>query len=108
MVMTSARRCVTAHLNASWFDSRVGMTRNSLASRPGPDHRLTMNCFRSFAIFLLALGAAFPVAVLAADAPLIGHEPIEIPNSRGGFDFLEVDAARDRLLLDHVGNGTLD
>ena len=67
-----------------------------------------MNSFRSFAICLLALGAVFPVAMLAADAPLIGHEPIEIPNSRGGFDFLEVDAAKDRLLLDHVGNGTLD
>ncbi len=64
-----------------------------------------MNIFRPVVIGLLAV---LPLSALAANAPLLGHEPIEIPDSRGGFDFLEVDGARDRLLLDHVGNGTLD
>ena len=50
---------------------------------------------------------ALPAFAFAAD-PLTPQAPISIPNSKGGFDFLEVDAAQSRLLLDHTGNGTLD
>ena len=50
----------------------------------------------------------FPLASFSAQPPLKAHEPIEIPNSRGGFDYLQVDNAKRRLLLDHTGNGTLD
>ena len=57
----------------------------------------------------LLLACALPLCSFAADAPpLTGHEPIEIPNSRGSFDMLQVDAAKHRLLLAHTGNGTLD
>ena len=57
----------------------------------------------------LALVCALPLVSFAADAPpLKGHEPIEIPNSRGSFDMLQVDAAKHHLLLAHTGNGTLD
>jgi len=48
------------------------------------------------------------LASFSADSPLKAHEPIEIPNSRGGFDYLQVDNVKRRLLLDHTGNGTLD
>lgn len=67
-----------------------------------------MNKFPAFGAWMLSLVLAFPLASLAADPILQAHEPIEIPNSKGGFDFLEVDQANRRLLLDHTGNGTLD
>lgn len=51
---------------------------------------------------------AWPLVGVAARAPLTGHAPIEIPDSRGGFDGLQVDDERRRLLLSHTGNGTLD
>lgn len=54
------------------------------------------------------LASTLPFGSFAADAPLTGHEPIEIPNSKGGFDYLQVDNDKRRLLLDHTGNGTLD
>lgn len=62
-------------------------------------------------IYTLALALPLPLlapATGAAAEVLKGHAPMEIPNSRGGFDYLQVDAVRNRLLLDHTGNGTLD
>ena len=57
----------------------------------------------------LWLACVLPLATFAADVPpLTGHEPIEIPNSRGSFDLLQVDVVKHRLLLAHTGNGTLD
>lgn len=44
----------------------------------------------------------------AADEPLTGDAPILVPESKGGFDFLEFDAANRRLLANHTGNNTLD
>ncbi len=57
---------------------------------------------------LLFCGLLVGPLAFAADAPLKPHEPIEIPNSKGGFDYLQVDNANRRLLLDHTGNGSLD
>jgi DNA-binding beta-propeller fold protein YncE len=31
-----------------------------------------------------------------------------VPDSTGGFDFIKIDAARNRLLADHTGNSSLD
>ena len=56
----------------------------------------------------IAFACALPLYAFALDAPLKGHDPIEIPNSKGGFDYLQVDNQKRRLLLDHTGNGTLD
>src|SRR3954468_22229644 len=56
---------------------------------------------------LVPVAIAFTLCCTAAE-PLTGHAPIEIPNSRGGFDYLQVDDGNRRLLLDHTGNGTLD
>ena len=67
-----------------------------------------MITLRPFHRCLSALLLALPLAGVAADAPLTGHAPIEIPDSRGGFDYLQVDHDQRRLLLDHTGNGTLD
>ena len=45
---------------------------------------------------------------LRAAGPLVADKPIPVPDSKGGFDFLEVDPAQRRLLASHAGNGTLD
>ncbi len=44
----------------------------------------------------------------AADAPLVAQPPIVVPDSKGGFDYLQVDDAQRRLLCNHTGNGSLD
>jgi DNA-binding beta-propeller fold protein YncE len=67
-----------------------------------------MNSSRISILWASTLVLTLPLVCFAAEAPLKAHDPIEIPNSRGGFDFLEVDKANRRLLLDHTGNGTLD
>src|SRR5205814_9874761 len=58
---------------------------------------------------ILVMACALPLYSFAADKPpLTAHDPIEIPNSHGSFDYLQVDNDKRRLLLDHTGNGTLD
>ena len=44
----------------------------------------------------------------SASAPLVADPPIVVPESKGGFDYLQVDAAQRRLLANHTGNNTLD
>ena len=44
----------------------------------------------------------------AATAPLKADEPILVPDSKGKFDFIEVDTTARRLLANHTQNGTLD
>ena len=53
------------------------------------------------AIFLTATPAF-------AEAPLTAGQPILVPGTKGGFDFIEIDATKNRLLADHTGNGSLD
>jgi DNA-binding beta-propeller fold protein YncE len=57
--------------------------------------------------WFLLLIAGTPLAG-AAEAPLTAGEAIVVPDSKGPFDFLEVDASRRRLLANHTGNNTLD
>jgi DNA-binding beta-propeller fold protein YncE len=59
---------------------------------------------------LLALVAllATVAAPVFAKAPLVAGQLIVVPDTKGGFDFLEFDATKRRLLADHTGNGTLD
>jgi DNA-binding beta-propeller fold protein YncE len=45
---------------------------------------------------------------LSAAPPLTAGTPVVLQGTKGGFDFLEIDAAMGRLLADHTGNGTLD
>lgn len=44
----------------------------------------------------------------AADSPLVAQPPIVVPDSKGGFDYLQVDDSQRRLLCNHTGNGSLD
>ena len=53
---------------------------------------------------LLVLAAALP----APSAPLTAGEPIVLEKTKGGFDFIRIDAARRRLLLAHTGNRSFD
>src|SRR5581483_4495371 len=60
---------------------------------------------------LLATGSALLCMVtgfVASAAPPTPGSPIAIPNSHGGFDFIEVDQQNSRLLAPHTRNGTLD
>src|SRR6185369_1298565 len=50
----------------------------------------------------------FGLLPLFAAEPLAPGEPIVVPDSKGAFDFLHVDAARRRLLAAHTANGTFD
>lgn len=60
---------------------------------------------RSFAASLLVASASS----LHADEPLlVADAPIKVPDSIGGFDFLKIDATRNRLLANHTGNNSLD
>jgi DNA-binding beta-propeller fold protein YncE len=45
----------------------------------------------------------------ASGAPVVkAEEPIELEGTQGHFDFIKVDASRERLLAAHTQNGTLD
>jgi DNA-binding beta-propeller fold protein YncE len=65
---------------------------------------------------LFCLTASLALSPLAAPAALAAGQPlqltpaasIEIPNSKGKFDFLRVDSKRHRLLAAHENDGTAD
>lgn len=59
--------------------------------------------------WLAALGGCLLTAALAASAaPLTPGEPILLPGTKGGFDFIRLDASANRLLLGHEGNKSFD
>jgi len=63
--------------------------------------------YRNVKYWLLALGTALcPLSLVSA--PLTLGEPMAVPGTKGGFDFLEVDQQLHRLLADHTGNKSLD
>ncbi len=67
------------------------------------------NASISRAFFLAALGLVAWPAARAADATVLTRGAvIEIPDAPGKFDFLEVDAARHRLLASHEKDETAD
>src|SRR5436305_15124516 len=57
----------------------------------------------------IAAGLSGAMATSRRAAPaLIAERAMAIPGATGRFDFIEADAAMDRLLASHTGNGTLD
>ena len=44
----------------------------------------------------------------APTPPLTGGEPILLPGTQGGYDFIRIDTAANRLLLGHEGNKSFD
>jgi DNA-binding beta-propeller fold protein YncE len=62
---------------------------------------------RNLKYLLFALGIPlYPLTLISA--PLNPGEPIAVPGTKGGFDFLEIDQQFHRLLADHTGNKSLD
>lgn len=60
-------------------------------------------------VSLTAIAALFLGAQPCHAEPLlVGDAAIKVPDSTGGFDFLKIDVARNRLLASHTGNNTLD
>lgn len=60
-------------------------------------------------LVFLALPSLSFVGFLQGATPILSkEEPILVPDTLGGTDFIEVDQARGRLLAGHPGNGTLD
>ncbi len=55
-----------------------------------------------------AAGSLLVWSTAHADAPLVAGPLVKIPDSKGKFDFLEIDAARHRLLAAHEKDGTAD
>jgi hypothetical protein len=65
---------------------------------------ISMNCWKRVLI-KAALGCGLlSLALSAQAAPLIAGAPIPLPGTHGGFDFIRLDAAGNRLLLGHEGN----
>lgn len=57
----------------------------------------------------IGLGCLFVVLALQAQtAPLTAGDPILLPGTTGGFDFIRMDTAGNRLLLGHEANKTFD
>src|SRR5882672_5891348 len=48
------------------------------------------------------------LALRAQAAPLAAGDPILLPGTQDGFDFIRVDTAANRLLLGHEGNKSFD
>lgn len=57
---------------------------------------------------IIAAGCLFLAAFGAQAAPLTPGEPIPLPGTHDGFDFIRIDTAANRLLLGHEGNKTFD
>src|SRR5476649_794130 len=48
------------------------------------------------------------LTVCAQAAPLTPGDPVLLPGTQDGFDFIRIDTAANRLLLGHEGNKTFD
>lgn len=65
-------------------------------------------CLQTLPLLGLAL-CAVPLPVRAApSSPLVGDKPIALAGERGGFDFMQVDSPKQRLLVGHSKNNTFD
>lgn len=69
----------------------------------------TIGAFNANHIQTLGLGCLLLLLASGAQAaPLIAGEPIPLPGTKDGFDFIRMDTAANRLLLGHEGNKTFD
>jgi len=69
---------------------------------------ISLNCWKGL-LNKAALGCGLlSLALSAQAAPLTPGAPIPLPGTHGGFDFIQIDVAANRLLLGHEGNKTFD
>jgi DNA-binding beta-propeller fold protein YncE len=81
----------------------------TMKKRPSPKpNRGPGFCRPSFVLTCLTLLAFSIPPLRAAPEALVLEAPILVPESKGGFDYLQVDEGRRRLLANHTGNNTLD
>jgi DNA-binding beta-propeller fold protein YncE len=75
-----------------------------------PTPLLRIDTMKSVHSFLTAMLLAAPAFAPAAEQPVALHPAasIELPSSKGKFDFLRVDTKRHRLLAAHENDGTAD
>ncbi|MEY2410039.1 MAG: hypothetical protein QOF48_2709 [Verrucomicrobiota bacterium] len=87
----------------------IGAGANNIVPHAVGVHRclLTMPMKIDKMIGLLLVGL-FNLTALSAELPLVIEEPIVVPDSKGGFDYLQVDEANRRLLANHTGNNSFD
>src|SRR5437868_6301292 len=69
---------------------------------------LTTKPMKSIRIVAAMFAASLALAARGADAPLVAEDPVTVPDSKGGFDYLQVDAPNRRLLANHTGNNSFD
>ncbi|MDB6128709.1 MAG: hypothetical protein JWM35_2605 [Verrucomicrobia bacterium] len=81
----------------TWEGGNLKILSNASSSR----RLAAVICFSVFGLCSMLAGADKP-------APLVPGVSIEIPNSKGKFDFLEVDPSMHRLLGAHEEDGTVD
>jgi DNA-binding beta-propeller fold protein YncE len=53
-------------------------------------------------------GLLLALALRSPAAPLTAGDPILLPGTHGGYDFIRIDTAANRLLLGHEGNKSFD
>ena len=58
--------------------------------------------------FQYGIGLVLLLAFNANASPLTAGDPILLPGTHGGFDFIRTDTAANRLLLGHEGNKSFD
>jgi DNA-binding beta-propeller fold protein YncE len=88
--------------------STVAVAHISLAAAIICFYDLMMSQTHKLFFGVLTLGLLVSSPLRAGAAPLTADAPIQVPDSSGGFDFLKIDAAKNRLLANHTGNNTLD
>jgi hypothetical protein len=71
-----------------------------------PKNKIINFGLNSTAGIFLCLFAALTGPAWAA--PLTPGEPISLPGTTGGFDFIRLDGSANRLLLGHEGNKSFD
>jgi WD40 repeat protein len=92
---------------------RLGGCRSNdqIRLRPGNGDIMSKACFSVWIRRSLkaGLGCLLLARALSGQAaPLTAGEPILLENTKGNFDFIQIDPVKRRLLLAHTGNKTLD
>jgi DNA-binding beta-propeller fold protein YncE len=57
---------------------------------------------------ITTIGILLALALRSPAAPLTAGDPILLPGTHGGYDFIRIDTAANRLLLGHEGNKSFD